>query len=87
MEIYKAIETQILPFIISFCIGILDSLRRTSNIMSTKSKSEIHGTNAAAKDAGWKDFSSFLASYGLRLDRPEDVEEGKRILRAFGYGV
>lgn len=55
--------------------------------MSTKPKSEIRGTTAAAQDADSKDFPSLLLSYGLRLDRPDDVEEAKEILRAMGYGV
>jgi hypothetical protein len=55
--------------------------------MSSKSKSEIRNTSAAAKDAGFKDFPSFLMAYGLRLDRPDEVEEGKQILRGMGYGV
>lgn len=55
--------------------------------MSFKPKLEIRGTTAAAKDAGFKDFSSFLLAYGLRLENPDDVEEGKEILRAMSYGV
>jgi uncharacterized membrane protein len=43
------------------------------------------GTNSAAKDAGFTSFKNFLESYGLKLYNPEDVEEGKNILRAMGY--
>lgn len=55
--------------------------------MSTKPKFEMRGTTAAVKDAAFKDFPSLLLSYGLRLDRPGDVEEAQEILRAMGYGV
>jgi hypothetical protein len=55
--------------------------------MSSKPKSEIRNTNAAAKDAGHENFPTFLLSYGLRIYNDDDVEEGKAILRAMGYGV
>ena len=55
--------------------------------MSSKPKSEIRNTTAAAKDAGFKDFPSFHLSYGLRPENPDDVEEGKEILHAMGWGV
>ncbi|KAJ4366628.1 hypothetical protein N0V95_000129 [Ascochyta clinopodiicola] len=50
--------------------------------MSSKPKSEIKNTNAAAKDAGFDNFPAFLLSYGLRIFNHDDVEEGKAILRA-----
>jgi hypothetical protein len=58
-----------------------------SFIMSTKDKSQIKNTNAAAKDAGHDNFPKFLLSYGLRIYNHDDVEEGKAILRGMGYGV
>jgi hypothetical protein len=45
------------------------------------------GTNSAAKDAGFTSFKNFLESYGLMLYNPEDVEEGKNILRGMGYDL
>jgi hypothetical protein len=54
---------------------------------SSTNKSSITGTNSAAKDAGFDHFKAFLESYGLRIWNPDDVEEGKAILRAMGYGV
>ena len=54
---------------------------------SDTSHSHITNTTAAAKDAGFRNFPEFLLSYGLRLHNPDDVEEGKAILRAMGYGV
>jgi len=44
-------------------------------------------TTSAAKDAGHTSFSNFLLSYGLRIYNPDDVEEGKAILRGMGYAV
>ena len=55
--------------------------------MSGKPRSEIRSTNAAAKDAGYENFSTFLISFGLRIYNDDDVQEGKAILRAMGYGV
>lgn len=55
--------------------------------MSASDKSQIKGTDAAAKDAGFDNFKAFLLSYGLRLENNDDVQEGKAILRAMGYGV
>jgi hypothetical protein len=55
--------------------------------MSSSDKTNIKNTNAAAKDAGFQDFSNFLLSYGLRLYNADDVQEGRAILRAMGYGV
>jgi hypothetical protein len=49
--------------------------------MSLSNKSNIKGTNAAAKDAGFDNFPAFLWSYGLRLESHDDVDEGKSILR------
>lgn len=54
---------------------------------SSKPSSGITGTNAAAKDAGFRNFPEFLLSYGLRIYNPEDVEEGRAILRGMGYSV
>jgi hypothetical protein len=54
---------------------------------SDASKLTITGTNAAAKDAGFQNFQNFLQSYGLKIWNNDDVEEGKTILRAMGYGV
>lgn len=34
------------------------------------------------KAAGFRNFPEFLLSYGLRIYNPEDVEEGKAILKA-----
>ncbi|KAF2819938.1 hypothetical protein CC86DRAFT_374659 [Ophiobolus disseminans] len=55
--------------------------------MSSSDKSQIKGTTAAAKDAGFDSFPAFLLSYGLRISNHDDVEEDKAILRAMGYGV
>lgn len=52
-----------------------------------KQRSEIHNTNAAAKDAGFDNFPTFLLSFGLRIHNHEDVEEGKAILRGMGCGI
>ena len=54
---------------------------------STTDKSKIKNTTAAAKDAGYDSFPDFLHAYGLRLHNDEDVQEGRAILRAMGYGV
>jgi hypothetical protein len=56
--------------------------------MSTNSNSNVKiGTDKAAKDAGFRHFKAFLESYGLRIWNPEDVEEGKAILRGMGYNL
>jgi len=34
------------------------------------------------KKSGFRNFPEFLLSYGLKIHNPEDVEEGKTILRA-----
>lgn len=34
------------------------------------------------RDAGFKSFDKFLLAYGLRVYDVDDVEEGKKILRA-----
>ncbi|KAF1841520.1 uncharacterized protein K460DRAFT_344372 [Cucurbitaria berberidis CBS 394.84] len=54
---------------------------------SSQSKSQITGTDAAAKDAGYDSFKAFLLAYGLSIDNYEDVQEGRAILRGMGYGV
>lgn len=55
--------------------------------MSTTLKSQITGTDTAAKHAGFNDFPAFLLAHGLKLSSIEDVKEGRAILRAMGYGV
>jgi hypothetical protein len=55
--------------------------------MSSEDKSHIKNANAAAKDAGHRNFPEFLLSYGLRIYNIDDVEEGKAILRGMGYSV
>jgi hypothetical protein len=55
--------------------------------MTTKHISQIKNVNAAAKDAGLKDFPTFLLSYGLKIWNADEVEEGKAVLRGMGYGV
>jgi hypothetical protein len=55
--------------------------------MTASDKSQIKNATAAAKDAGFDNFPAFLLSYGLRIYNVDDVEEGKAILRAMGYGV
>ncbi|KAH3987361.1 hypothetical protein HBI80_100540 [Parastagonospora nodorum] len=50
-------------------------------------KSQIKGTTAAAKDAGYASFPAFLIAYGLKMRNDGDVKEGKAILREMGYGV
>lgn len=52
---------------------------------NTKTKQPATGTDAAAKDAGFKNFKEFLEAYGLRLHDHTDIEEGKAILRTMGY--
>ncbi|CAO2657423.1 Nn.00g035490.m01.CDS01 [Neocucurbitaria sp. VM-36] len=54
---------------------------------TSKPKSQITSTDAAAKDAGFDDFRTFLFAYGLRLEEQTHVQEGKALLRAMGYGV
>jgi hypothetical protein len=44
-------------------------------------------TTSASKAAGFTSFPNFLLSYGLRIYNPDDVEEGKAILRGMGYAV
>jgi len=55
--------------------------------MPSNDPQSITNTNAAAKDAGFRNFPEFLLSYGLRIWNHDDVEEGKAILRGMGYGV
>ena len=38
--------------------------------------------NQMVKAAGFRSFNEFLLSYNLRIYKPDDVEEGKAILRA-----
>ena len=54
---------------------------------SAADKAKITGTGSAAKDMGFDSFKAFLESYGLRVWNIEDVQEGRAILRAMGYGV
>ncbi|KAH7078897.1 hypothetical protein BKA63DRAFT_563564 [Paraphoma chrysanthemicola] len=65
----------------------LDITESTNPNMPAADKSQIKNTNSAAKDVGFDNFPAFLLSYGLRIWNDEDVEEGKAILRAMGYGV
>jgi hypothetical protein len=52
---------------------------------TTNPKPPATGTDAAAKEAGFKHFKEFLECYGLNLQDPDDIEEGKAILRSMGY--
>jgi hypothetical protein len=84
---HKAAAAHFISFIHWFCMRTLTHRKAFTNTMSTKPKFEMRGTTAAVKDAAFKDFPSLLLSYGLRLDRPGDVEEAQEILRAMSYGV
>jgi hypothetical protein len=55
--------------------------------MPATDPSQIKGTNAAAKDAGHRNFPEFLQSYGLRISNDDDIQDGRAILRAMGYDV
>lgn len=68
------------------CLNSLLPPSRTLQ-MTGKDRSQIKGTNAAAKDAGFEDFAAFLLAHGLRLHSHDDVVEGRAFLRAMGYGV
>jgi len=57
------------------------------SMSSAADKAKITGTGSAAKDMGFGSFQTFLASYGLRVWNIEDVQEGRAILRAMGYGA
>ncbi|KAF2626983.1 hypothetical protein BU25DRAFT_342193 [Macroventuria anomochaeta] len=54
---------------------------------SDASKLSITGLIAAAKDAGFQNFQNLLESYGLQIWKDDEVQEGKAILRAMGYGI
>ncbi|EMD65721.1 hypothetical protein COCSADRAFT_308928 [Bipolaris sorokiniana ND90Pr] len=54
---------------------------------SEPDKSKITTTHKAAKAQGFHSFRAFLESYGLRVWEPDDVEEGKAILKAMGYNI
>ncbi|EUC46121.1 hypothetical protein COCMIDRAFT_36209 [Bipolaris oryzae ATCC 44560] len=54
---------------------------------SETDNSKITTTYKAAKAQGFRSFKDFLESYGLRVWEPDDVEEGKAILRAMGYNI
>jgi hypothetical protein len=43
------------------------------------------GTDKAAKAAGFPNFKAFFESYGLRLHNPEDVDEGREMLKGMGF--
>lgn len=43
--------------------------------------------NDAAWHAGFRDFPVFLRFYGLRVTEREEAEEGRRMLREWGYEV
>ncbi|CAJ2507077.1 Uu.00g082630.m01.CDS01 [Anthostomella pinea] len=47
----------------------------------------IIGVDKASKDAGHRNFHTFLLSYNLRIYNDEDVQEGRAILKAMGYNV
>ncbi|KAF2856786.1 hypothetical protein T440DRAFT_463006 [Plenodomus tracheiphilus IPT5] len=55
--------------------------------MPSNNPKSITSTDAAAKDAGFRHFPDFLLSYGLHISSPDDVKEGKAILRGMGYSV
>lgn len=60
-----------------------------SGMSSDASKSSITGTNAAAKDVGYRGFqhfSHFSESCHLRIWENDDVQECRTILRGMGYG-
>lgn len=38
--------------------------------------------NQMVREAGFESFNRFMQSYGLKVWEPEDVEEGKAILKA-----
>lgn len=49
--------------------------------------SQIKGVNAASKDAGHRHFPAFLQSYNMHISNPDDVQEGRAILRGMGYDI
>jgi hypothetical protein len=55
--------------------------------MPATDPSQIKGVNTAAKDAGHRHFPAFLQSYGMHISSPDDVQEGRAILRGMGYNV
>lgn len=55
--------------------------------MPADDKSQIKGTAATAKEAGYAGFPAFLIAYGLNMGKDGDVKEGKAILREMRYGV
>lgn len=56
--------------------------------MSSKdNKSNLTTPYRAAKALGYDGFPAFLAAYGLYVWDPDQVEEGKEILRGMGYNV
>ncbi|KAF2654166.1 hypothetical protein K491DRAFT_601435 [Lophiostoma macrostomum CBS 122681] len=64
----------------------------TSNPNPTTAANQDSSTTAtspdqAAKAMGFKDFQAFLENYGLHLQDPDDVEDGKEVLRQMGYVV
>ena len=38
--------------------------------------------NQMVREAGFTSFNQFMLSYGLKMHNPDDVEEGKAILKA-----
>ncbi|KAF2709745.1 hypothetical protein K504DRAFT_467692 [Pleomassaria siparia CBS 279.74] len=55
--------------------------------MSSNTTKPTVSLNKASKDAGFDNFRAFLLSYNLRLENPDDIEEGKAILRGMGYNI
>lgn len=51
------------------------------------SEADITSVSAAVKHAGFDNFPAFLLSYGLKIYNDDDVQEGKAILTAMGYGI
>lgn len=54
------------------------SSNNSSETKTTKQMSQYQ----MVKAAGFRNFPEFLLSYGLKIHSPEDVEEGKAILKA-----
>lgn len=70
--------TFIMPQSTSQQQGTSNSTTSSTQSKSTKPMSQY----AMVKAAGFRNFHEFLLSYNLRVWNPEDVEEGKAILRA-----
>jgi hypothetical protein len=59
----------------------------TRAMSSTTTEPKKWNAQSAAKAAGFSNFVHFLLSYGMHHSNPDDVEEGKAILRGKGYEV